>query len=184
MANRKHSKIDGFPISLKEEVEFMMQSDYTYKEIAQHIKDSGYEISLTSIYRHAKNLNASLKQLKMVQENFKVINEELRKYPNLDTGDGIIRLLSHQILERVQNMDQEDLKYVDVLKLMKEANALIRTATYKNNIDLKNKDILEAGYEKVKSLVFETMRKEEPHLYEKVSEFLNKKVDDIKEGNF
>ena len=78
MSNRKHSKIDSFPTSLKDEVEFMMQSDYTYKDIVEHIKNSGYDISLTSVYRHAKNLNASLKQLKMVQENFKAINEKLR----------------------------------------------------------------------------------------------------------
>ena len=182
MANRKHSKIDSFPTSLKDEVEFMMQSDYTYKDIVEHIKNSGYDISLTSVYRHAKNLNASLKQLKMVQENFKAINEELRKYPDLDTGDGIIRLLSHQILERVQNMEQEDLKDVDILKLMKEANALIRTASYKSKVDISNKDIFEAGYEKVKALVFDAMQKEEPELYAKVSEFLNKKVDIIKEG--
>ncbi|MGP1599365.1 phage protein Gp27 family protein [Peptoanaerobacter stomatis] len=180
--NRKHSKIDTFPPDLKETVEFMMQSDYTYKEIVDYIKTCGHDISLTSVYRHAKNLNTSLKQLKMVQENFKAINEELRRYPDLDTGDGIIRLLSHQILERVQNMDSEDLQGVDILKLMKEANALIRTASYKSKVDISNKDIFEAGYEKVKTLVFEAMQKEEPELYAKVSEFLNKKVDVIKEG--
>jgi len=182
MANRKHSKIDSFPTSLKDEVEFMMQSDYTYKEIVDYIKENGQDISLAAVYRHAKNLNTSLKQLKMVQENFKAMNEELRKYPDLDTGDGIIRLLSHQILEKVQNMESEDLQNVDTLKLIKEANSLVRTAAYKSKIDISNKDIMEAGYEKVKALVFEAMQKEEPELYEKVSAFLNKKVDIIKDG--
>ncbi|MGP1568546.1 MAG: phage protein Gp27 family protein [Peptoanaerobacter stomatis] len=182
MANRKHSKIDSFPTSLKDEVEFMIQSDYTYQEIVEYIKQNGYDVSLTSVYRYANNLNTSLKQLKMVQENFKAINEELRRYPDMDTGEGIIRLLSHQILERVQNMESEDLKDVDVLKLMKEANALIRTAAYKSKVDISNKDIMEAGYEKVKVLVFDVMQKEEPELYAKVSEFLNKKVDVIKES--
>lgn len=182
MSNRKHSKIDMLPTSLKDEVEFMMQSDYTYKEIVEYIKSCGHEISLTSVYRHAKNLNTSLKQLKMVQENFKAINEELRKYPDMDTGEGIIRILSHNILERVQNMESEDLKDVDILKLMKETNALIRTASYKSKVDMSNKDIFEAGYEKVKGLVFDVMQKEEPELYARVSEFLNKKVDIIKES--
>ena len=179
--NRKHSKIDSFEPSLKQEIEFMMQSDYTYNEIAEYIRQNGHSISLTSVYRYAKNLDKSLKQLKMVQENFKAINDELRKYPDMDTGEGIIRLLSHQILERVQNMESEDLKDVDVLKLMKEANALIRTAAYKSKVDISNKDIMEAGYEKVKVLVFDAMSSEEPELYEKVSEFLNKKVDIIRE---
>lgn len=79
-------------------------------------------------------------------------------------------------------MESEDLQNVDTLKLIKEANALVRTAAYKSKIDISNKDIMEAGYEKVKALVFEAMQKEEPELYEKVSEFLNKKVDVIKDG--
>ncbi|MBF1051024.1 MAG: DUF3486 family protein [Peptostreptococcaceae bacterium] len=182
--NRKHSKIDSFEPSLKQEIEFMMQSDYTYNEIAEYIRQNGHSISLTSVYRYAKNLDKSLKQLKMVQENFKAINDELRKYPDMDTSEGIIKLLSHQVLERVQNMNSEELENVDPLKLMKEANALIRTASYKNNIEFKNKDILEAGYEKVKSLVFDAMSSEEPELYEKVSEFLNKKVDILKDGGY
>lgn len=183
MPNRKHSKIDNLPDGLKATVEYMMQSDYTYREIVDYIKNNGHDISLTSVYRHAKNLDISLKQIKMVQENFKAINEELRKYPDMDTSDGIIKLLSHLVLERVQNMNSEEIENVDPLKLMKQANALIRTASYKNNIEFKNKDILEAGYEKVKSLVFDAMSSEEPELYAKVSEFLNKKVDVIKDGN-
>lgn len=157
-----------------------MQGDYTYKEIAEYIKENGYDISITSVYRHAKSLNKSLQEIRMIQENFRAINDEIRKYPDIDTSEGIIRLLSHQILERVQNMESEDLENVDVIKLMKEANSLIRTSAYKNNLDMKNKDIMEAGYERVKNLVFDAMQKEEPELYKKVSEFLNKKVDKIK----
>lgn len=181
MSNRKHSKIDTFPPELKSAVEYMMQSDYTYKEIADYIRKNGREISVSSVYRHARNLDVSLKQLKMVQENFKVINDELKKYPALDTTGGIIRLLSGQVLERVQNMTKEDLEDADPVKLIKEANNLIRTAAYKSSIDYKNKDIIESGYEKVKSLVFDAMAKEEPALYAKVSKFLNKKAENVKE---
>lgn len=181
MATRKHSKIDALPQDLKETVEFMMQSDYTYKDIVQYIKENGHDISISSVYRHAKSLDVSLKQIKMVQENFRAINEELQKYPDIDTTDSIIRLLSHQVLERVQNMGKEELEMADPLKLMKEISNLIRTATYKKGTDIKNMDIMQAGYEKVKSIVFEAMQKEDPQLYKKVSEFLNAKVDLIKD---
>lgn len=181
--NRKHSKIDAMPDDLKEQIENMMMGDYTYAQIVEYIKSNGYEISLSSVYRHAKSLNASLKQLKMVQENFKAISQELRKYPDLDTSDGIIRLLSHQVLERISNMEQEDLEQADPIKLMRETNNLVRTAAYKSQIDLKNKDIMEAGYEKVKALMFDAMAKEDPELYKKVSKFLNDKADSIREGS-
>ena len=39
----------------------------------------------------------------MAQENFRVIMEEINKYPALDTSEGIIRLLSHNVLESIQN---------------------------------------------------------------------------------
>ena len=181
MAARKHSKIDALPEDLKQTVEFMMQSDYTYKDIVQYIKENGHDISISSVYRHAKSLDVSLKQIKMVQENFRAINEELQKYPDVDTTNGIIKLLSHIVLERVQNMQKEELDGVDPIKLMKEANNLIRTAAYKKGNDMKNMDVMQAGYEKVKSIVFDAMKKEEPELYAKVSEFLNKKVDILKD---
>lgn len=181
MTTRKHSKIDALPEDLKQTVEFMMQSDYTYKDIVQYIKENGHDISISSVYRHAKSLDVSLKQIKMVQENFRAINEQLQKYPDVDTTNGIIKLLSHIVLERVQNMQKEELDGVDPIKLMKEANNLIRTAAYKKGNDMKNMDVMQAGYEKVKSIVFDAMQKEDPQLYKKVSEFLNAKVDLIKD---
>lgn len=181
MAARKHSKIDALPEDLKQTVEFMMQSDYTYKQIVEYIKQNGHDVSLSSVYRHAKSLDVSLKQIKLVQENFRAINEQLQKYPDVDTTNGIIKLLSHIVLERVQNMQKEELDGVDPIKLMKEANNLIRTAAYKKGNDMKNMDVMQAGYEKVKSIVFDAMQKEEPELYAKVSEFLNKKADAVRQ---
>ena len=49
MANRKHSIIDSLPTTLKEAVEQMMQENFTYAEIADFIKQNGYEISTTSV---------------------------------------------------------------------------------------------------------------------------------------
>ena len=42
----------------------------------------------------------------MAQENFRVIMEEINKYPALDTSEGIIRLLSHNVLESIQNTSE------------------------------------------------------------------------------
>lgn len=50
---------------------------------------------------------------------------------------------------------------------------MIRAASYKKNMDLRNKDILDAGFEQVKTMVFEAMAKEQPELYHKVAAFLN-----------
>ncbi|MGE5494602.1 MAG: phage protein Gp27 family protein [Burkholderiales bacterium] len=84
MARRKHSKIDKLPDNLRCAVEQMMQTDFTYAEIADYIKQQGYEISITSVWRHATTLNATVQSLRMAQENFRVIMEEVARYPQLD----------------------------------------------------------------------------------------------------
>ena len=178
--NRKHSKIDKLPADIKETVEQMMQADFTYAEIADYIRDCGFEISVTSVWRHATNLNATVETLRMAQENFRVIMDEIARYPQLDTSEGIIRLLSHHVLEAINNMDEEQWQNIDPIKLINQSNALIRAASYKNNMDLKNKDIMEAGMEQVKTLVFEAMARENPKLDAEVTKFLSEKQEDLK----
>ncbi len=173
--NRKHSIIDKLPTSLKETVEQMLQNDFTYAQIADYIKTNGYDISISSVWRHATNLNATIETLKMAQENFRVIMEEIGKYPQLDTTEGIVRLLSHHVLEAIQKTDENQWKNLDPMKLIKQATGLVRAASYKSSADIKNKDILEAGYEQVKGLVFEAMAKEQPQLYNEVRKFLEVK---------
>lgn len=172
MPRRKHSKIDKLPGTLKESVEQMMQADFTYAEIAHYIRDNGFEISVTSVWRHASTLNATVETLRMAQENFRVIMEEVGKYPQLDTTEGIIRLLSHQVLEAITKTPKERWDTIEPDVLIKQSSSLIRAAAYKGNMDIKNKDILDAGFEQVKSLVFEAMAKERPDLYKEVSGFL------------
>lgn len=178
---RKHSIIDGLPSDLKEAVEEMIRNDFTYQEIVNYIKQNGFDISIASVCRHAKGLNATLQSLRMAQENFRVVVEELDKYPDLDTTEGMVRLASHVMLERIQSLTAEELSLVNPAKLLTQMNALIRTASYKKNMDLKNKDILEAGYEQVKKTVFDAMAKERPDLYEQVSSFLNEKKQEVKQ---
>lgn len=47
--NRKHSKIDSLPNDIKEAVEEMIKSDFTYREIVDYIKNQGFEISQSSV---------------------------------------------------------------------------------------------------------------------------------------
>lgn len=173
---RKHSIIDKLPPELKATVEEMMKSDFTYQEIADYIKaQTDNDISITSVWRYASSLNESVETLRMAQENFRVIMEEINKYPALDTSEGIIRLLSHNVLESIQNTPEERWQQLDPEALIKQATALVKAASYKKNLDIKNEDILSAGFEQVKTMVFEAMAKERPDLYKEVAGFLNEK---------
>lgn len=179
MANRKRSKVDQLPPHIKETVEQMMATpaEYTYADIANYIRDQGHDISVTSVWRHARSLNASLETLRMAQENFRVIMEEINKYPQLDTTEGIIRLLSYHVLEAVHKTSPEQWQ-LDPLDLIKQGSALVKAAAYKNNLDIKNRELLDAGLESVKVLVMEAMAKERPELYNEVRRYLEEKQQD------
>ncbi|MDE5936431.1 MAG: hypothetical protein K2G83_03385, partial [Ruminococcus sp.] len=93
----------------------------------------------------------------------------------LDITDGILKLLSNQLLDAINKMPDEKLSELDFESVAKNAVALTRAAAYKRNIDIKNKEILENGADKFMSYIFEIMSDEDPALYKKVKKFVKSK---------
>ena len=173
--NRKHSIIDGLPSDLREAVDEMIKTNFTYHEIVEYIRKNGIEISISSVQRYASGLNATLESLRLAQENFRAVMEETEKYKNLDVTDGILRLLSNQVFQAINNLPEEQAQNVDFDMLMKNAVALTRAVAYKKKIDIDSKDILENGADQFQSLIFEAMADEEPELYRRVKKFIRQK---------
>ena len=149
MGNRKHSKIDQLDPAVKETVDEMIKTGALYREIVDYIKQNGMSVSIAAVGRYAKNLMSTLDALRLSQQNFRAIMEETEKYPDLDVTEGILRLLSGQMLDAVSQMNEDQLKDLDFDTLSKHAIALTRAAAYKRKVDIKNKDILENGAEQV-----------------------------------
>lgn len=173
--NRKHSKIDSLPTDIKEAVEEMIKSDFTYREIVDYIKNQGFEISQSSVQRYASGLNETLQSLRMAQENFRTIMEETEKYKNLDVSDGILRLLSNQIFQGINSCSEDQMQNVDFDTLMKNAVALTRAIAYKKKIDVDSKGVLENGAEQFQSMIYEAMADERPDLYKEIKKYLREK---------
>lgn len=173
--NRKHSKIDKLNPEVKSEVESMILSnDFTYKDIVDYIRDStGEMISQASVCRYAQGLCESLESIRFAQETFRAVNDEINRTPDMDTTEGIIRILSHILLINIQRLSDEDFESVDPLKLLKQASDLIRASAYKRNMDIKNKELTEMGFDAVKDKVFNGLAKQYPDLYEKLAAALN-----------
>lgn len=173
--NRKHSIIDGLPSDLREAVDEMIKTDFTYHEIVEYIRKNGVQISVSSVQRYASNLNATLESLRLAQENFRAVMEETEKHKNLDVTDGILRLLSNQIFQAVNNFSDENLNEIDFETLMKNAVALTRAVAYKKKIDIDSQSVLENGADQFQSLIFEAMADEDPELYKRVKKFIKEK---------
>lgn len=153
----------------------MLLSGSTYSEIVDFLKENEQSISVAAVCRYARAYNANVEQLRMTNENFKNIMRELNNYPDLDTTEAIIRIVSGNVFNRLANTEEEDWNEVKLDKLMKETNALIRATAYKKRIETQNQDIKDAAIEEMKTLLFETMAKESPDLYKNVVSYLNQK---------
>ena len=173
--NRKHSKIDSLPNDIKEAVEEMIKSDFTYREIVDYIKNQGFEISQSSVQRYASGLNETLQSLRMAQENFRAVMEETEKYKNLDVSDGILRLLSNQVFQNINNMSEDQMNDVNFETLMKNAVALTKAIAYKKKIDVDTKTVLENGMQEFQTAIYEAMAQERPDLYRELKKYLKEK---------
>lgn len=173
--NRKHSIIDGLPCEMKEAVEEMIKADFTYREIVDYIRKNGFQISQSSVQRYASGLNETLQTLRLAQENFRAVMEETEKYKNLDVTDGILRLLSNQVFQNINNLSEEQMNDIDFETLMKNAVALTRAIAYKKKIDVDTRSILENGSEEFQSVLYEAMAAERPDLYKEVRKFIKEK---------
>lgn len=173
--NRKHSIIDGLPSELRDAVDEMIKSDFTYHEIVDYIRKNGVEISMSSVQRYASSLNETLQSLRLAQENFRAVMEETEKYKNLDVTDGILRLLSNQVFQAINQIPEEQVQNTDFETLMKNAVALTRAVAYKKKIDIDSKNALENGAEQFQGYIFEAMSEERPELYKELKKFIKEK---------
>ena len=121
---RKHSKIDKLPADIKEAVEQMIMGDYTYRDVCEFVRNTAnVTLSEAAVCRYAQGLNASVQEIRLASENMRALTEEMQKFPQLDTTEGIARLISHKVLQAVQQMDEIALKEADPLKLIEIGRA-------------------------------------------------------------
>ncbi|MBD9061107.1 MAG: DUF3486 family protein [Ruminococcaceae bacterium] len=173
---RKHSKIDKLPADIKEAVEQMILGDYTYRDVCDFVRDTAnVTLSEAAVCRYAQGLNASVQEIRLASENMRALTEEMQKFPQLDTTEGIARLISHKVLQAVQQMDEIALKEADPLKLIEKATALIRAVSLKNSTDIKTANLKNVAFESFKEDIFDAMAKENPELYQAMVQFINSK---------
>ena len=175
MGNRRHSIIDGLDQQVQETVKEMLRANFTYGEIVDYLSSNGTQISQSAVCRYASRFAESTEALRLAQENFRGIMEETAKYPNLDPTDGILRLISHQLLEAINDMPEENRQAKNFDELVKSAVALSRAVAYKKQVDVKSKELLDCGMEQFSGVLYDAMATERPDLYKEIQQFITSK---------
>ena len=115
--NRKHSKIDGLPPDLKATVQQMLLDGDTYSEVIAYLQTQGVSISMSSVCRYAQAYLAEHEALMMANANLQRMMDEVSKYPDLDTTEAIIRIVSHNLLNVLSNTSEEDWQETSCFRL-------------------------------------------------------------------
>lgn len=181
--NRKHSVIDGLPQDLKNTVEYMLMTGATYMNVVDYLYEHGVSLSVSAVCRYAQGYLLGLEQAKIARENLSRMMDEINKYPNLDTTKAIELLASHNLLNTLSQMPEEKWQELDAKDVVKQATGLIRAAAYKSRVDLQNKSDLDAAWDVVHEVIFNTMQLDQPELYRQVMDYAKqRKAEAAEEG--
>ncbi|MFV0497476.1 MAG: phage protein Gp27 family protein [Candidatus Fimivivens sp.] len=171
MAKRRRRStgvIDKLPDEQRYAVEQMLLAGEPYRDVVIYLAGQDVTLSQMSVCRYAKQYLAAVEQLKLAQENMRMLMEELEKYPDLDTGEAILRLASQNVFNAISAVPSEDWEGLDPTKLLKEATGLVRAASYKRKIDAGLKTEREAALEANQNLLLDVLAKKHPELYEQI----------------
>lgn len=173
---RSIGKVDRLPPELKSAVEQMLLSNkFSYREIVEYLAENGHTMSQQAICNFAEKFLDNMQMLSIAQENFKMMLTELERYPDLDATEAISRLAGHHVFNTLAALPEERWKEMDADALLRQASGLIRATAYKKRVDIQNSNDYEIGLDAVKEVLFSSLEKEDPALYQQLSAFINKK---------
>ncbi len=105
MRRRKHFKIDQLPDELVEAIHQKLVDGWTYRDLAEWLKQQGQPISKSSVARYGKDFLARLEALKAAREKAKAIVEAHPDAPATEMVEAANQLAVQLILETLMQLD-------------------------------------------------------------------------------
>ena len=126
--SRVKSSIDQLPARTKAELEAMLSdtgNGLTYRDMADEVEaQCGIRLSTSAIQRYAARYNRDAKQLKMMSERMRQIEQYMDTHSPADLSAYIAALIQDGLLRRIQDGQDEidEIPIADALKLSIQAN--------------------------------------------------------------
>lgn len=178
---RAVGKIDRLPTDLKETVDQMLISGQTYREIVSYLAENGEQLSQAAVSRYAQRFLAGVQQLRIAQENFRMLLTETDRYPEIDPAEAILRLATHKVLDALSALNESQMDDISAEELLRQATALSRAVVYKKKSDVQVKSDKQIALEENQSLLYDTIKKNNPGLYRELMEEIKRLKEQIKE---
>ncbi len=108
--NRGHGKIDKLPESVKREVENRLVGGATYEDVADYLKEQGYDVHFSSVGRYSRKFMKCFESVRIAKEFAKVLAEDGVDRPATELHEVNNLLASQLIMEAMvdDEMEPED----------------------------------------------------------------------------
>lgn len=162
---RATGKIDKLDPVLKDTVDQMLLSGVTYREICAYLASNDEQLTQASVCRYAQRFLTSANELRVAQENFRMILTETDRYPDLDPAEALLRLASQKAIDAITQIDDDSWGDTAPEDVLRAATALARAAAYKRKSDTDVKSDEQKALENNQTLLYEALKRDNPKLY-------------------
>lgn len=180
---RRNGKVARLPTALRDSVDKLLLSGVSYREIVEFLRENDVELSRQAVCNYARQFLCTTQQLRMAQENYKLLLDEMQRTPEMDTSEAIIRVASNAILNTLASATPEEWKDISLGTLLRETNSLIKVTAHKQRADMLNRTAEEKALEAVRNAIFSALHDKDPELYEKLSDTINAIKPDIEQAD-
>lgn len=175
---RSHPKILDLPEELVQTVNNLLTDGTTYDDVVAFLKNHGHEISRSSVGRYGKNFLARLERLKVVRDQAKAIIDDNPDRPSTEVAEAANLLGTQVIMERLMELELDDLQGEKVTELLKALSQLERSAVSREKLKFEFTRGVDAATTKIK----EALRKElasKPELMRQVIDLVDQTKEQI-----
>lgn len=152
MGSRK--KIDRLPQEVRDEITVLLRppNNYTYTQIAEHLRSMGHDVSRSSVHRWEKDITRAWEKTNRIREQVSNLVTELRENPSVELTQVSIDILTSGLVDTLaQGLDFSE---SDPVKLGNMLASLHRAEVYRERMRVdyakKVKDVVERVTEKTK----------------------------------
>ena len=174
----QQGKVAKLPAELRRQVEAKLVEGFTYKQMSDHLKSLGHDISLSAVHRFGKPFLQKFESVRMAKEYAQLLAEDNAERPTTELHEANNALISQMIMEilvdPVMPVDTKTKLYRAISELQNAQTA---------NERLKIKSRREIGSVKVamnmlKERVFEEMQTSYPELVEAMMKIADEVVEE------
>lgn len=171
---RINSKVDTLPEEIKARVdEMIIDTSNTYNDIAEWIKEQGYEVSKSSVGRYALRTNAVTQRLIEAQKQTEALVNIVKRNPEVDYTDAGLIMLMDGLVKKL-SIAEDEFDKMPLDKAGRLITAISRTKIYKDKVKSEITKRAQLAMEEFKREIRQELAEKEPEIMERLIEVANR----------